>query len=87
MDKIKAEMPETLISNAETANRIRQYVESGPHGLFSWATDSCGYDQHCRFARYRNKNWNQEKAAQMSFNMFLLEYADLLEKELPEFEK
>lgn len=66
------------MNNQETADHIRKYVEL-QHGLFSWVTDACGYDQHIKFANYRNKNWKGSTIEE--FKQFVLEYADQLEKE------
>ncbi|HOD62381.1 MAG TPA: hypothetical protein PKG96_09825 [Bacilli bacterium] len=65
------------MTDRETANHIRNYVKKN-HGVFSWPTDACGYEQHIKFADYRNKNWTVEKSKLMTFEEFCLEYADKL---------
>jgi hypothetical protein len=66
------------ISDEETAKRIREYYDGHPNGrgLFSWPTDSCGYEQHMKFVDHRNNNWDPNKYA--TFRDFALEYADKL---------
>lgn len=65
------------MNNTETAAEIRKWVESGPHFSFSWPTDACGYEQHIKFVKYRNKYWNECKEG--TFYQFVLEYANMLE--------
>ena len=65
------------MTDQETAHHIRNYVSSGPHGVFSWPTDDCGYDQHIKFVNHRNENW--EGNTDKEFNQFLLDYANTLD--------
>jgi hypothetical protein len=67
-----------MISNIETAKRIRIWLQK-ERGLFSWPTDSCGYDQHIRFVEHRNKNWQGGSIEE--FRKFVSDYADHIEKE------
>ena len=62
------------MTNKQTADHIRQWVETS-HDHFAWATDTCGYDQHIRFVKYRNRFWKQ----QCDFKEFMLCYANNLE--------
>ena len=63
------------MSNEETANHLRNWVKNG-HGVFAWPTDACGYDQHIKFVKHRNSNWNGTTTEE--FNKFVLDYADSL---------
>ena len=58
------------MNDKETAEEILEWCE-GNHGPFSWPTDRCGYDQHMRFVRHRNKNWKGGP----DFKGFAREYA------------
>ena len=73
MDAERTRMPN--MTDAETAAHLREWVKQ-LHGLFSWPTDACGYNQHVRFAEYRNQNWHGE--GEQEFNQFILDYADSL---------
>lgn len=66
----------TNMTNKETAQHLREWVKTN-HGNFAWPTDACGYDQHIKFAEYRNKNWNG--STREEFNKFVLDYADTLD--------
>ena len=63
------------MTNKETAVHLRKYVEE-PHGIFSWPTDACGYDQHIRFVKHRNENYNG--STEEDWKQFILDYADSL---------
>ena len=64
------------MTDREVIKHLRNYVKSN-HGLFSWPTDACGYDQHIKFVKYRNKYFKGD----IDFNEFILGYVDKLEKE------
>ncbi len=66
------------MTNTETATSLRDYVK-GVRGIWSWPTDSCGYEQHIKFVIHRNKNW--QGGTREEFNQFIIDYADSLEKE------
>lgn len=68
-------MPEIQMTNAETAAHLREWVKQ-PSSIWSWPTDACGYDQHIRFVKHRNQNWHGG-----NFNEFVLDYANVLERE------
>jgi len=72
---------EINMNDKETAAYLRKWVKRdvGCHGPFAWPTDGCGYDQHIKFAEHRNKNWTDDKAKEISFEQFILDYADSLE--------
>ena len=67
------------MTDIETSNHLRGWVKRGNHELFAWPTDACGYEQHIKFVEHRNKNWTEERANKMSFDQFILDYADDLE--------
>lgn len=76
--KIEA-MKQPEFTDKQTADHLREWVKSGPHGHFSWATDGCGYNQHIRFVEHRNKHWTKEREKVQTFKDFILEYANLLD--------
>ena len=78
MGRSRIEMPNGM-TDAETVVHFRQYVKE-THGLFSWPTDACGYDQDVRFTEWRNTRWTDELAGEMTFDEFILDYADRLER-------
>lgn len=78
-ESVYAQYKQQGMTNAETAAYLREWVKEW-HGNFAWPTDGCGYDQHIRFVEHRNNNWHDE---QKDFNQFVLDYADILEKEPP----
>jgi hypothetical protein len=65
------------MTNAKVVAHLREWVKQS-HMPFAWPTDGCGYGQHIRFVEHRNTNWHGE---QKDFNQFVLDYADMLEKE------
>ena len=65
------------MTNKETVEHLRKWVKKG-HGAFAWPTDACGYDQHIKFVKHRNENWFGETVK--DFELFVLNYADTLEK-------
>ena len=66
------------MTDKETAEHLRDWVETN-HGIFAWPTDACGYDQHIKFAKHRNKNWKGQTKEE--FKQFVLDYADSKDKE------
>lgn len=72
-------MKEIQKTNKQTAEHIRLYIASWPHGMFSWPTDGLGYNQHVRFVQHRNENW--KGGSDDDFKQFLNLYADKIEKE------
>ena len=71
-------MPEQSMTNVETAAHLRRYVTK-VHGVWSWPTDGCGYDQHVQFVAHRNRHWHGGTIEAMQ--QFILEYAESLEHE------
>lgn len=69
------------MSDTETVAHLREWVKIS-HELFAWPTDACGYAQHIRFVNWRNKHWSDEHDKGKSFEQFVLDYADQLEKRL-----
>lgn len=70
---------EAGMTNTETAAYLRKWVKEGGqfgHSVWNWPTDGCGYDQHIRFVRHRNEHWQGGE-----FDQFVLDYADMIEKE------
>jgi len=63
------------MNDADTAATIMEWLKT-PRCGFSWPTDTCGYDQHIKFVRHKNKNWNGTTKA--SFVEFVSEYAAAL---------
>jgi len=49
------------MTNKETKEYLLKWCKEkrklGYVPLFEWCTDACGYDQHIKFAKHRNKNW------------------------------
>jgi hypothetical protein len=70
-------MPIKEMTNKETVVHLREYVTK-IYDHFSWPTDGCGYEQHIRFVEHRNQNWHGPLE---EWNKFVLDYADMLEKE------
>jgi hypothetical protein len=74
------------MDNKHTIKHLRNYIKTA-HGLFSWPTDGCGYEQHIKFVTYRNENWdkyyeqNKDKNINDVFKDFVLEYINKLETE------
>ena len=67
-------------TNAECAIKIRNWLKlaiSTHH--FSWPTDCCGYNQHVRYAKFRNAYWFGGSNA--DYRQFVSDYADMIEKE------
>jgi hypothetical protein len=80
MSEIPALDPTGLpaMTDAETIAYLRFWANGGgSHGLWAWPTDPCGYDQHIRFVRYRNQNWDSFAG---SFEDFVRQYANELER-------
>ena len=75
--------PLTGMTDQETAAHLRSWVAKGGHGQFAWPTDACGYDQHMKFVHHlkfvhhRNQHWYGEGV--LRFNLFVLDYADLID--------
>lgn len=46
------------VTDAEASAHILRWLADVEHGTWSWPTDGCGYEQHMRFVRHRNDNWN-----------------------------
>ena len=72
------------MTDAETAAHLRKWVAASDAvklNRFAWATDACGYRQHCRFADHRNAHWQGQTEAE--FDVFLLAYADMLDPPAP----
>lgn len=66
------------MTNEQTAAHLRKYVEE-EHGTFSWPTDACGYDQHIKFVKYRNENYERiSKMTDDEWKQFVLDYAESL---------
>ncbi len=66
------------MTDAETVAHLKAWADGGgSHGRWAWPTDPCGYDQHIRFAKHRNKNWHGGNEAE--FNEFVRDYANTLE--------
>lgn len=64
------------MTDTETVRYLRDWANGGGnHGVWSWPTDTCGYDQHIRFVRYRNEYWKGEG----TFEDFVRGYADKLD--------
>ena len=69
------------MTDAETVAHLRNWANGGGnHGLYTWPTDACGYDQHIRFVKHRNENWHGGNQAE--FNDFVRNYADTLAGEV-----
>lgn len=64
------------MNDQETASHIRKWIKD-KHSIWSWPTDLCGYEQHIRFVRYRNKYWDSD-SYQGTFDDFVSEYAEKL---------
>jgi hypothetical protein len=63
------------MSNAETKKHLLEEAENiGKHGVFHWVTDACGYSQHIKFIKHRNKNWKGG-----DFKQFVIDYANSLD--------
>lgn len=71
------------MTNKETAAHLRHWAAQA-HGVFSWPTDGCGYEQHVRFVLHRNTHWHG--GSPQAFRHFVLEYAAQLALE-PDLEK
>lgn len=67
------------MTNQETAAHLREYIADHKNYFryFSWPTDACGYDQHIKFVKHRNKNWHG--STKEAWDKFVLDYADSLE--------
>lgn len=64
------------MTNAETVAHLRKWANGEvQHSHWGWPTDACGYDQHIRFVKHRNANWQGG-----DFNQFVRDYADSLAK-------
>ena len=69
------------MNDEETVAHLRKYVDYDSMNVpFSWPTDACGYDQHIKFVKHRNENWEEAYQSEKSFKDFVLDYADKLEK-------
>lgn len=66
-------------SNKEVAEHIRVFVKN-KNELFCWPTDGCSLEQHLKFVKHRNTYWTKDRAETQTFEEFLLEYANSLEK-------
>ena len=56
----------------ETKEHLLEWVKNA-HGVFAWPTDACGYDQHIKFVKHRNKSW-----VGGDFKKFVSDYANSL---------
>lgn len=61
------------MTNQETKEHLLKWCEKPNFILFSWPTDSCGYDQHIKFVRHRNSNW--KGGSTQEFIAFVKKYA------------
>jgi phage terminase large subunit GpA-like protein len=74
---MRNELPE--MTDVETAAHIRKYANGEiKRSIWSWPTDACGYEQHIKFAEWRNNKWC-DWPEDKTFNEFLFDYADRLE--------
>ncbi len=63
------------MNNVETKKHLLREAENlGKNGVLSWVTDACGYDQHIKFVKHRNKNWRGG-----DFKQFVIDYANFLD--------
>lgn len=65
------------MNNEETADAIVAWAAK-PRMPFSWPTDTCGYEQHMRFVKHRNENFDK---SDLDFREFALQYAEALRRE------
>ena len=78
------------MTDIETRKYLLKWREDQDIMPFSWPTDACGYDQHIKFVRYRNDNWdeyffirqkqNPLALPQKEFVNFVRDYAENLVK-------
>lgn len=64
------------MTDAETRAHLLRWCDEPNtrlYSAFSWATDSCGYDQHIKFVKHRNANWKGGSPEQ--FTEFVRQYA------------
>jgi hypothetical protein len=66
------------MTNKETKEEILRWLEK-PRGIFSWPTDACGYEQHMKFVKHRNDNWQGSTKINEDFAQFVRDYALSLE--------
>lgn len=64
------------MTNEETKNHLLKWCQNKNHNPFAWPTDACGYKQHIKFVRHRNKKWNGGSPEE--FLAFVEEYANSL---------
>ena len=50
--------PSDYLTDQETSEHLLAWCKDPYLTPFSWPTDLCGYDQHVRFVKHRNKNWS-----------------------------
>ena len=67
------------MTDEDTSKHLHNWVATQPHGIFSWPTDACGYEQHIKFVHHRNAMWSTGKF-NGTFDQFVLAYADMLDK-------
>ena len=68
------------MNNKETAEHLRYWLTK-THGKFAWPTDGCGYEQHIKFVKHRNKHWIAGQTKFKTFKDFVFDYCEWLEKE------
>ena len=61
------------MTTQETKEYLLRWCEKPNLMPFAWPTDGCGYDQHIKFVKHRNKNWNG--GSPQEFIAFVKEYA------------
>jgi len=73
-------------TNKQVSEHLKEWIKE-THGVFGWPTDGCGYNQHIKFVKHRNKNWDNYYLKHFEkyngdvnklFNDFVLEYANNL---------
>jgi len=52
----------------ETQKHLLEWCDNPNMMTFSWPTDTCGYDQHVKFVRYRNDNWAEYLSIRQSLD-------------------
>lgn len=63
------------MTDRETKEHLLRWVRQD-HEPFAWPTDVCGYEQHIKFVKHRNKNYTGG-----DFRQFVIDYANSLEDE------
>ncbi|OHB71896.1 MAG: hypothetical protein A2W23_06510 [Planctomycetes bacterium RBG_16_43_13] len=65
------------MTDKECADHIRAHHNRNT-SHWAWPTDGCGYEQHIKFVKYRNKYW--QGRSYDKYKQFALDYADKLER-------